>query len=117
MGSVALLALLAAAAYFVQRRRRATAKDAGLPTVAPAARGGNVASAPGPGTEDKDSAFAWQERTLLPVRRLCVLSCQCVVPCVAARQRPATDLELQHLVHSGMALRLSWYVPCCSGIK
>ena len=80
MGGAALLALLAAAAYFVLRRRRAKAKDAGLPTVAPTARGGNGASVPGPGTEDKDSAFAWQERTLLPVRRLCVISCQWVVP-------------------------------------
>ena len=70
-GGAALLALLAAAAYFVLRRRRAKAKGAGLPTVAPGARGGNAASAPGPGTEDKDSAFAWQplQRTLLPVRR------------------------------------------------
>ena len=56
------------------RQRRAKAKVAGLPTVAPAACGGNGASAPGPGTEDKDSAFAWQERTLLPVRRRATVS-------------------------------------------
>ena len=117
VGGAALLLLAAAAAYFVLRRRRsAKAKDAGLPTVAPAARGGNGAPAPGPGTEDKDSAFAWQERSLLPVRRLCVLSCLWVVICLVPHASVRLQTSSLNSWCTGARPAAVLVTACCSGM-